>query len=191
IGWNPSTHSSKEIGSLHLAVKGDDGELHYAGKVGTGFSFKQRIWFKEQLEKDVIPKPPAKDAPRVKVATWVRPRFVVQVAFTEWTGDNRLRHPSFLGIREDKGVDEVVREKPVPAGGERRAASGKKKTQSSVNAVSASSEQRAASRKETSQDSGLSEQRAASRKGTPKDSALSTQHSALVKLTNADRPREK
>src|SRR5207244_4461649 len=39
IGWNPSTHSSKEIGSLHLAVMGDDGELHYAGKVGTGFSY--------------------------------------------------------------------------------------------------------------------------------------------------------
>src|SRR5438105_11674787 len=56
-----------------------------------------------------------KDAPRVKVATWVRPRFVVQVAFTEWTGDNRLRHPSFLGMRDDKSVKEVVREKPVPA----------------------------------------------------------------------------
>jgi bifunctional non-homologous end joining protein LigD len=113
IGWNPSMHSSKEIGSLHLAVKGDDGALHYAGKVGTGFSAKQRVWFKDELSKDIVPQPPAKDAPRVKVATWVRPRFVVQIAFTEWTGDNRLRHPSFLGIREDKGVSEVVREKPV------------------------------------------------------------------------------
>ncbi|MEK6372131.1 MAG: DNA ligase D [Acidobacteriota bacterium] len=113
IGWHPSTHSSKEIGSLHLAVRGDDGELHYAGKVGTGFSFKQRTWFKDELAKDVVPQSPAKDAPRERVATWVRPRFVVQVAFTEWTGDNRLRHPSFLGIREDKGVSEVVREKPV------------------------------------------------------------------------------
>jgi len=43
VGWNPSSHSSKEIGSLHLAVKGDDGELHYAGKVGTGFAAKLRI----------------------------------------------------------------------------------------------------------------------------------------------------
>jgi len=96
VGWNPSTHSSKEIGSLHLAVKGDDGQLHYAGKVGTGFSARQRVWFKEELSKDVVPQSPAADAPRVKVATWVRPRFVGQVAFTEWTGDNRLRHPSFL-----------------------------------------------------------------------------------------------
>ncbi len=125
VGWNPSTHSSKEIGSLHLAVKGDDGQLHYAGKVGTGFSAKLRVWFKEELSKDVVPQSPVKDAPRVKVATWVRPRFVAQVAFTEWTGDNRLRHPSFLGLREDKTPEEVVREKPVKASGVGRQASGK------------------------------------------------------------------
>jgi bifunctional non-homologous end joining protein LigD len=113
VGWNPSTHSSKEIGSLHLAVNGDDGELHYAGKVGTGFSLKQRSWWKDELAKDVVPKPLVKDAPRERVATWVKPRFVVQVAFTEWTEDNRLRHPSLLGLREDKGVDEVVRERPA------------------------------------------------------------------------------
>ncbi len=112
IGWNPSTHSSKEIGSLHLAVMGDDGELHYAGKVGTGFSYNQRVWWKETLAKDVVPAPPAKEAPRERVATWVKPRYVVQVAFTEWTGDNRLRHPSFLGMRDDKSPKEVVRERP-------------------------------------------------------------------------------
>jgi bifunctional non-homologous end joining protein LigD len=111
IGWNPSTHSSKEIGSLHLAVMGDDGELHYAGKVGTGFSYNQRVWWKETLAKDVVPAAPAKEAPRERAATWVKPRYVVQVAFTEWTGDNRLRHPSFLGMRDDKSPKEVVREK--------------------------------------------------------------------------------
>src|SRR5947207_14840255 len=113
IGWNPSTHSSKEIGSLHLAVMGDDGELHYAGKVGTGFSYNQRVWWKETLAKDVVPAAPAKDAPRERAATWVKPRYVVQVAFTEWTGDNRLRHPSFLGMRDDKSPKEVVRERPL------------------------------------------------------------------------------
>jgi bifunctional non-homologous end joining protein LigD len=113
IGWNPSTHSSKEVGSLHLAVMGDDGALHYAGKVGTGFSAKQRVWWKDELSKDVVPQSLAKDAPRVKVATWVKPRFVVQVAFTEWTADNRLRHPAFLGIREDKEVADVVKETVV------------------------------------------------------------------------------
>ncbi|MEA2163858.1 MAG: bifunctional non-ous end joining protein LigD [Thermoanaerobaculia bacterium] len=114
VGWNPSTHSAKEVGSLHLAVMDENGDLRYAGKVGTGFSFKQRVWWKDELSKDVVPKSLVIDAPRERVATWVRPRFVVQVAFTEWTADNRLRHPSFLGIREDKKVGEVVREKPVP-----------------------------------------------------------------------------
>ncbi|MGA8810281.1 MAG: non-homologous end-joining DNA ligase, partial [Thermoanaerobaculia bacterium] len=110
VGWNPSTASDREIGSLHLAVMGDDGALHYAGKVGTGFSAKQRVWWKDELSKDVVPVNLVKDAPRERVATWVKPRFVVQVAFTEWTADNRLRHPSFLGIREDKEVGEVVKE---------------------------------------------------------------------------------
>src|SRR4051794_34553315 len=113
VGWNPSTHSEREIGSLHLAVMGDDGVLHYAGKVGTGFSYKQRVWWKDELSKDVVPASMVKDAPRERVATWVRPRFVVQVAFTEWTSDNRLRHPSFLGLRDDKKVGEVVKEEPV------------------------------------------------------------------------------
>src|SRR5229473_815259 len=64
VGWNPSTHSAREIGSLHLAVMGDDGALHYAGKVGTGFSYKQRVWWKDELSKDVVPATTVKDAPR-------------------------------------------------------------------------------------------------------------------------------
>lgn len=113
IGWNPSTHSSREVGSLHLAVN-DKGELRYAGKVGTGFSAKMRTQLRDELAKDVVPASPAKDAPRIKVATWTKPRLVAQVAFTEWTGDGRLRHPSFLGLREDKTAGEVVRERAMP-----------------------------------------------------------------------------
>lgn len=113
VGWQPSTHSDREIGSLHLGYVGDDGELRYAGKVGTGFSAKLRTWFRQELEKDVIPKPAVKGAPRIRTATWVRPRLVGQVAFTEWTSDDRLRHPSFLGLRDDKQAEEVVKEKPV------------------------------------------------------------------------------
>jgi len=125
IGFQPSTHSSREIGSLHLAVFGKDGELHYAGKVGTGFSYKLRVWLKDELTKDIVPQPMAKDAPRVRTATWVMPRLVAQVAFTEWTGDNRLRHPSFLGLREDKAPAEVVKEEPMTTGA-RRSAQGAK-----------------------------------------------------------------
>jgi bifunctional non-homologous end joining protein LigD len=115
VGWNPSTATERDIGSLHLAYFDDDGQLRYAGKVGTGFSAKLRTWLRAELGKDEVPKPLVKDAPRVKIAHWVKPRLVAQVSFTEWTTDNRLRHPSFLGLREDKSAKEVVRETPAPA----------------------------------------------------------------------------
>jgi len=114
VGWQPSIASERDIGSLHLAVN-EGGTLVYAGKVGTGFSAKMRTWLRDELAKDVIDRTPVKDAPRtgVRDTTWVKPRLVGQVAFTEWTGDHRLRHPSFLGLREDKAVKDVVHEKPA------------------------------------------------------------------------------
>jgi len=112
VGWQASTASDRDVGSLHLAVN-EGGALRYAGKVGTGFSAKLRTWLRDQLAKDEIAQTDVKGAPRDRHARWVRPRLVGQVAFTEWTGDHRLRHPSFLGLREDKAVKEVVHEKPV------------------------------------------------------------------------------
>lgn len=114
VGWQPSSASDRDIGSLHLGYFDDSGELRYAGKVGTGFSAKLRGTLREVLAKDEIPKPLVKDVPRIKTAHWVKPRLVAQVAFTEWTSDNRLRHPSFLGLREDKSATakDVVRETP-------------------------------------------------------------------------------
>lgn len=114
VGWQPSSATDREIGSLHLAVN-ENGELRYAGKVGTGFSSKMRVWMRDELAKDVVAKPLVKDAPRIRTAIWTKPRFVAQVAFTEWTGDHRLRHPSFLGLRDDKEVGDVVREVPSSA----------------------------------------------------------------------------
>lgn len=111
VGYQPSNATDREIGSLHLAVN-DKGTLRYAGKVGTGFSSKLRVWLKDELSKDVVAKTAVKDAPRVRTAVWTKPRLVGQVSFTEWTSDHRLRHPSFLGLREDKGVTDVVKESP-------------------------------------------------------------------------------
>jgi bifunctional non-homologous end joining protein LigD len=102
-------------------VIGKDGALHYAGKVGTGFSYKLRVWLKDELSKDVVPQTMVNDAPRVRDATWVKPRLVAQVAFTEWTSDNRLRHPSFLGLRDDKAPAEVVKEVPMAVARQRKA----------------------------------------------------------------------
>ena len=112
VGWQPSNAHEREIGSLHLAVHGKDGELRYAGKVGTGFSSKLRVWLREELSKHAVAKPLVKDAPRVKTAQWTKPRLVAQVSFSEWTSDHRLRHPAFLGLRDDKSVEDVVKEVP-------------------------------------------------------------------------------
>ncbi|HEY2093426.1 MAG TPA: DNA ligase D [Thermoanaerobaculia bacterium] len=111
IGYTLSSATTREIGALHLGYIGDDKEMHYAGKVGTGFSSKLRVQLRDRLAKDEVPSSPAKDAPRARDAHWVKPRLVAQVAFTEWTADNRLRHPSFLGLRDDKAPEEVVRER--------------------------------------------------------------------------------
>lgn len=115
IGYTLSTATTREIGALHLGYIGDDGAMHYAGKVGTGFSSKLRVELRGRLAKDEVAASPAKDAPRIRDAHWVKPRLVAQVAFTEWTADNRLRHPSFLGLRDDKSPEEVVREKAAKA----------------------------------------------------------------------------
>lgn len=109
IGWQPSSANAKDVGSLHLAVN-EKGSLRYAGKVGTGFNARMRTFLRETMEKDRVDTPAAVDVPKIRDANWVRPRLVAQVAFTEWTGEHRLRHPSFLGLREDKEVKDVVRE---------------------------------------------------------------------------------
>ncbi|MEO8035292.1 MAG: DNA ligase D [Acidobacteriota bacterium] len=137
IGWNPSSNSTQEIGALHLAYVDEEGEFRYAGKVGTGFSAKLRRSLRDVLANDVIPKSVANDAPRVRTATWVRPRLVAQVAFTEWTDDNKLRHPSFLGLRDDKSPEEVVRERAVPASNGKKSAP--KKTSAAAKSKAAAS----------------------------------------------------
>jgi bifunctional non-homologous end joining protein LigD len=113
VGFTPSTHSTREIGSLILGVV-DNGKMRYAGRVGTGFSAKQRVDLRRELARDAVPTPPIVNPPRLKGATWVEPRFVAQVRFTEWTADGSLRHPSFLGLRPDKSPWECVVERPVP-----------------------------------------------------------------------------
>jgi bifunctional non-homologous end joining protein LigD len=85
----------------------------FAGKVGTGFNvalltdLRRRL---DGLEQKAPPFTVAVGLPR-KGAHWVKPKVVVQVAFTEWTGHNKLRHPRLLGVRLDKAAREVVRER--------------------------------------------------------------------------------
>lgn len=114
IGWTPGKGArSGSLGALLLAVADGRGGYRFAGKVGTGFSSKQRAELKKQLEPEAIDEAPASDAPRLRDARWVEPKLVAQVRFTEWTADGKLRHPAFQGLRADKKPEECVREKPA------------------------------------------------------------------------------
>ena len=91
-----------------------DGRLLYAGKVGTGFDHAalERVGARlRELETDSCPF--ARVAPVPRGTRWVRPDLVAQIGFTEWTRDGRLRHPRYLGLRDDKRAPDVVREVPT------------------------------------------------------------------------------
>jgi bifunctional non-homologous end joining protein LigD len=91
-----------------------DGDvLRYAGKVGTGFDERELSSLLERMARLERPDSPfgAGDPP-ARGTTWLEPELVAQVAFTEWTRDGRLRHPRYLGLRDDKPAREVVRERP-------------------------------------------------------------------------------
>ena len=134
VGWTPQSKGAPEIGALLVATR-RDGNWRYAGKVGTGFTDKVRTGLLRLLRADEVTAPPVVDPPRMKGVHWVRPRHVAQVAFTEWTRDGRLRHPTFQGLREDKAPEETGRDtrpdpparaprKPAPASGSRQRAGG-------------------------------------------------------------------
>jgi bifunctional non-homologous end joining protein LigD len=115
VGYTPISSGGRGIGALLVAVAGGGG-FRYAGKVGTGFTDRMRVELEERLAADRIDRPAAAGAPRLRAVTWVRPRLVAEVAFTEWTADGRLRHPSFRGLREDKPLEETAPE-PAPVEG--------------------------------------------------------------------------
>ena len=110
-GFTAPKGSREELGALLLGYFAD-GKLRYAGKVGTGFD---RVTLRD-LAKRLGPlrreRSPFVDEIRERDVTWVRPKLVCEVGFTEWTRDGRLRHPRFLGLREDKAAKDVVREVP-------------------------------------------------------------------------------
>jgi bifunctional non-homologous end joining protein LigD len=115
-GFTPPQGARRRFGALLVGYY-DDGELRYAGKVGTGFSERTLADLGDKLEAlEIADSPFARDGlPRH--AHWVRPRLVAQIAFGEWTRDGKLRHPRYLGLREDKPAREVVRELPTATAG--------------------------------------------------------------------------
>jgi bifunctional non-homologous end joining protein LigD len=111
-GWMPGTKGrTGQIGSLLVGYYDDDGAtLHYAGRVGTGFTQDELDRLAGKLEPLRRPSSPF-DAGRVpKGAVFVEPVVVVDVRFTEWTAGGSVRQPAYLGERTDKPATEVRRE---------------------------------------------------------------------------------
>jgi bifunctional non-homologous end joining protein LigD len=108
-GYTAPRGSRTDLGALLLGYY-DGGELRYAGKVGTGFTRETLRDLAAKLAPLKRDRSPFADEVRERTATWVEPELVAQVGFSEWTQDHRLRHPRFLGLRDDKAAREVVRE---------------------------------------------------------------------------------
>jgi bifunctional non-homologous end joining protein LigD len=123
-GYTEPEGSRKFFGALLVGFY-EGKKLKFAGRVGTGFGEKLLSILFSKLNKIRVEKCPFYNLPAVgrsrwdqgltaaemKRCHWVKPSMVCQVKFTEWTRDDRLRQPVFLGIREDKKASEVVREK--------------------------------------------------------------------------------
>ncbi len=112
-GWRAGEGGrSSGIGSLLVGIPGADG-LHFAGRVGTGFTERDLASLKKTLKPlhtDESPFDARLSTQDGRGVTFVTPTLVGEVRYSEWTSDGRLRQPSWRGLRPDKDPDEVVRE---------------------------------------------------------------------------------
>ena len=124
VGYSDARTGDRALGALYLGYyKGGEqsgSTMAYAGKVGTGFSMKSARAVTARLAKLSVDKPvlgraamTGTPAGEWSAIHWTRPELLCEVEFTEWTGDGRIRHPSFQGLREDKKASGVKREEPV------------------------------------------------------------------------------
>jgi bifunctional non-homologous end joining protein LigD len=118
-GFTRGEGSRVGLGALLVGVH-EGPRLVFAGKVGTGFDAKSLRALTARLAKLERRDSPFDPAPRMPGARWVKPELVAEVAFTEWTSDGKMRHPSFQGLREDKPAADVTREVETGASVARR-----------------------------------------------------------------------
>ena len=113
-GFTEPRNSRKYFGALVLGLY-KNGELIYAGHTGTGFTEKLQADVYKKLKPLVTKESPFAKKPKTNMpCTWVKPKLVCEIKFGEWTQENIMRIPVFLGLREDKNPQDVTKEKPVP-----------------------------------------------------------------------------
>jgi bifunctional non-homologous end joining protein LigD len=112
VGHTDPEGSRTGFGALLLGLYDDEGRLQFSGQVGTGFNEETLSDLTFRLKRIERSSSPLYSTPRDvgRGAHWVEPELVAEVEFTEWTGDGRLRHPSFKGLRFDKPAKDVKRE---------------------------------------------------------------------------------
>lgn len=109
-GFTAPKGSRKRFGALLIGVY-KKGKLQYAGRVGGGFNGQLLEEVYSQMKKLITPKPPFENPPKTNDSTtWIKPKLVCEVSFTEWTTAGSLRHPIFKGMRTDKSAKKVVKE---------------------------------------------------------------------------------
>ena len=111
VGFTKPKGSRKYFGSLVLALR-EGNRWRYAGHTGTGFDAASLKAIHAKLVPLIRGSSPLEEpVPDEKFTTWVRPQLVGEVKFTEWTKDGQMRHPAFIGLREDKPAMQVIRER--------------------------------------------------------------------------------
>ena len=107
-GWTAPQGSRVHFGALVLGARGESGALEYVGDVGTGFTGAELDRLMGLLKRIETPTCPFATTPKVKdTAHWVKPVLVAQIRYAEMTNEGRLRHPSYLGLRDDKPAAQV------------------------------------------------------------------------------------
>jgi len=106
-GYTAPKGGRQHLGALLVGLY-DGPTLRYVGKVGTGFTQETLDILARKLETLRTDRPPFDPPPRMRDATWVRPKLVAQLVYAEWTADGKLRQPAFLGLRTDKSPSECM-----------------------------------------------------------------------------------
>lgn len=121
LGLTPPKGSRRHFGALLLGLHDDQGELRYAGKVGTGFDAATLKRVHDSLRPLASKTCPLASPPRGQAfqgVTWLRPEQLCEVAFAEMTREGRVRHAVFHGLRNDKPAEAIVEERAKPAAGD-------------------------------------------------------------------------